>query len=62
MYLTAAKKLGLRPAECLVVEDNPNGIQAAEAAECPVMVVQGVEDVNLASVQAALCRAEGGKP
>jgi len=59
MYLTAASGLGLTPAECLVVEDNPNGIRAAEAAGCPVLVVHGVEDVNLANVLAAVRRAEG---
>ena len=60
MYLTAAAKLGLRPAECLVVEDNPNGIRAAEAAGCPVLVVPGVEEVHLANILAAVRRAEGG--
>jgi beta-phosphoglucomutase len=60
MYLTAAARLGLRPADCLVVEDNPNGIKAAEAAGCPVMVVHGVEDVNLAAIVAAIRWAEGG--
>lgn len=60
MYLTAAAKLGVQPAECLVVEDHPHGIQAAEAAGCPVLVVGGVEDVHLAGVLAAVRRAEGG--
>jgi HAD superfamily hydrolase (TIGR01509 family) len=62
MYLTAAAKLGVTPAECLVVEDNPNGIKAAEAAGCPVMVVHGVEDVTLAAILAAVRRFEGGPP
>lgn len=62
MYLTAASKLGVVPAQCLVVEDNPNGIKAAEAAGASVMVVHGVEDVNLANILAAVRRAEGGKP
>jgi HAD superfamily hydrolase (TIGR01509 family) len=62
MYLTAATGLGLDPRQCLVVEDNSNGIKAAEAAGCPVLVVDGVEDVNLANVLAAVRRAEGGKP
>jgi HAD superfamily hydrolase (TIGR01509 family) len=62
MYLTAAGGLGLAPAQCLVVEDNANGIKSAEAAGCPVLVVDGVEDVNLANVLAAVRRAEGGKP
>lgn len=32
IFLTAIGKLGLTPVECLVVEDAPNGIQAAKAA------------------------------
>ena len=34
VFLTAAARLGLRPEECLVVEDAINGIQAARAAGC----------------------------
>lgn len=61
MYLTAAARLGFAPAECLVVEDNANGIRAAEAAGCPVLVVHGTEDVNLAAVLAAVRHAEAGR-
>src|SRR5436190_1465541 len=32
IFLLAAKRLGLGPADCLVVEDAPNGVQAAKAA------------------------------
>lgn len=32
IFLLAAQRLGLGPAECLVVEDAPNGIRAAHAA------------------------------
>jgi len=60
MYLLAAAKLGLQPAECLVVEDNPNGIKAAELAGCPVHVVGNVHDVHLAGIRDAIRRAEGG--
>jgi beta-phosphoglucomutase-like phosphatase (HAD superfamily) len=31
-YLTAAARLGLRPDECVVVEDTPRGLRAALAA------------------------------
>jgi membrane protease YdiL (CAAX protease family) len=32
LFLAAAQKLGLAPADCVVIEDAPNGIQAAQAA------------------------------
>jgi HAD superfamily hydrolase (TIGR01509 family) len=32
LFLAAARKLGLTPAECVVIEDAVNGIQAAKAA------------------------------
>jgi HAD superfamily hydrolase (TIGR01509 family) len=37
IYLTAARQLGLRPANCIVVEDAPNGVQAAIAAGIPCL-------------------------
>ena len=59
IYLMACQQLGLLPRDCLVVEDNPHGVRAAEAAGCPVMVVHGVEEVNLSALQKAILRAEG---
>ena len=39
IYLYAASKLGLKPEECLVLEDSPTGLLAAYRAGCiPVMV------------------------
>lgn len=39
IYIYAAAKLGLKPEECLVLEDSPTGILAAYRAGCvPVMV------------------------
>nr|WP_308202781.1 HAD family phosphatase [Crossiella sp. SN42] len=38
-YLTAAERLGVEPADCVVVEDSPTGVTAAAAAGCTVLVV-----------------------
>lgn len=39
IYLLAAKELGLKPEECLALEDSPTGILAAYRAGClPVMI------------------------
>lgn len=39
VYLLAAKKLNLDPAECIVAEDAPVGIEAARRAGCAVMAI-----------------------
>jgi beta-phosphoglucomutase len=59
MYLKAAQMLGYAPAQCLVVEDNENGIKAATAAGSPVLVVRSVHEVQLDRVMQAIHRAEG---
>ena len=66
-YLRAAALLGEDPARCVVLEDSPRGIAAAEAAGCPVIAVPSVplpagltatvaaslRDVDLARLRAA---------
>ena len=32
LFLTAAQRMGIQPAHCVVIEDAPNGVQAAKAA------------------------------
>ena len=39
LFRTAAEKLGLSPARCVVIEDAPNGIEAAHAAGCLCVAV-----------------------
>ncbi len=46
IYLKATELLGVTPCECLVVEDNENGIKSARDAGCHVMVVRDVFDVT----------------
>lgn len=38
-YRTAAERLGLDPAECLVIEDSPAGLAAARAAGCTTLAL-----------------------
>jgi len=54
MYTTAINKLGLQPAECLIVEDNENGIKAATASGAHVYRVGSPADVTLHAVMAKL--------
>ncbi len=50
IYITAMAKLGLTPKECLIVEDNDNGIKAAVASGAHVLRVRDVQDVNLTNI------------
>ncbi|GAA1092212.1 HAD family phosphatase [Nocardioides dubius] len=38
-YLTAAARLGVRPADCVAIEDSNTGARSAESAGCTVLVV-----------------------
>ncbi|WP_405010521.1 HAD family hydrolase [Kitasatospora sp. NBC_01539] len=45
-YLAAAARLGADPARCVVIEDAPTGVRAAEAAGCPVIAVPSVAAIE----------------
>jgi HAD superfamily hydrolase (TIGR01509 family) len=46
-YLLAMEKLGVLPAETVIVEDSPYGIQAAKASGATVVTVDSVDAVTL---------------
>lgn len=50
IYLKLFKMLKLEPTECLIVEDNINGIRAALASGAHLLKVKGVEEVNHANI------------
>jgi HAD superfamily hydrolase (TIGR01509 family) len=45
-YLLAAARLGAHPARCVVVEDTPTGVLAAEAAGCRVVAVPSIAPIG----------------
>lgn len=57
MYLMAMKTLGLEPTECLIVEDNENGIKAAKASGAHLLVVRDVHDTNYENIVSAITKA-----
>jgi HAD superfamily hydrolase (TIGR01509 family) len=46
MYNIAIKKMGFNPSECLILEDNENGIKAALASGANLLKVETPNDVN----------------
>lgn len=61
MYELAIAKLGLRPDECLIVEDNEHGIKAAKASGARVMMVRTVEDVNYQNIRECISQVESSE-
>ena len=61
MYQTAISKFGLAPEECIVVEDNPNGIAAGKASGASVLEVATVYDVNYENIKRLIDKVNGGR-
>ena len=59
MYNKAIEKMHLSPNECMIVEDNENGIKAARASGANVMVVADVSDVNYDNIKKHIKMFEG---
>lgn len=54
IYLKAMERFGLRPEQCLVIEDNENGIKAAIASGAHLLVVEDVADTNITNILARI--------
>jgi beta-phosphoglucomutase len=51
MYSTAIKRLGIKPNECLIVEDNVNGVKAALAAGAYLLKVENPDHVHYFNIK-----------
>lgn len=60
IYVKAIKKLGVSPKECLIVEDNENGVKATVQARAHLLRVYSIEDVNFQNIQARIREIERG--
>jgi beta-phosphoglucomutase-like phosphatase (HAD superfamily) len=58
IYNLAISKLGLKPDECVIVEDNEIGLKAAFASGANVLKVDSVDDVNFDNIQAFINEVE----
>ena len=50
MYNVAIKKMGLKPKECLILEDNENGIKAAIQSGGHLMKIAEINEVNYENI------------
>jgi len=53
IYLIAARRLGAKPSDCLVLEDSPVGVTAAVAAGCRCLFVPSCLPADSSAVRAA---------
>ncbi len=58
IYTKAIERLGFSPQECIIVEDNENGIKAALASGAYLLKVSGVDDVNYQNIKARIKEIE----
>lgn len=59
IYLKAIARLDLKPEECLIVEDNQNGIKAALASGAHLLKVDTVDDVTYDNIRRRIDEIEG---
>ncbi|WP_295157677.1 HAD family phosphatase [uncultured Brachyspira sp.] len=59
IYNKAISMLKLYPEECLVLEDNENGINAAKASGAHILIVKSVNDVNYINIMNRINEIEG---
>lgn len=60
IYIAAMRKLNMKPHECLIVEDNKNGIRAAMASGGALLKVNDVYDVNYENIKRRILAIEKG--
>jgi HAD superfamily hydrolase (TIGR01509 family) len=58
MYTKAINTLGLLPSECLIIEDNENGLKAAYASGAHVLKVDKIQDVNYFNIKNKIAAIE----
>lgn len=59
MYSTAIQRLNMQPSECLILEDNENGIKAAKDSGAHLLIIHDVQEVNLENIKNRISEIEG---
>ena len=58
IYQDAMNRLGVKPNECLILEDNENGIKAALASGAHLMRISSVADANYQNIKRRIMEIE----
>jgi HAD superfamily hydrolase (TIGR01509 family) len=58
IYVNAIDRLGLSPNECLILEDNEHGIQAAKNSGAWVLEVDEIDEVNYFNIKEEIIKIE----
>ena len=61
IYITAMKRFGLKPEECLICEDNENRIKAAELSGGNLLKIKTTADVNYSNIHNRIKMLEDGE-
>ena len=60
IYISATQKLELEPKECLILEDNKNGIAAAKRSGGNLLQIDTVYDVTYINIKTRIEQIENG--
>lgn len=58
IYLKAMEKLSFKPSECLILEDNKNGIKAALDSGAHLLRINDIYDVNYTNIKNRIAQIE----
>ena len=58
IYNTAIERLKITPDECLILEDNENGIRAAKESGAHLLIIHDVNEVNLENITKRILEIE----
>jgi beta-phosphoglucomutase len=58
IYLNAIARMQLEPSQCLIIEDNENGIAAAHGSGAHVLEVESVSDVHYENIKRRIAAIE----
>jgi beta-phosphoglucomutase-like phosphatase (HAD superfamily) len=57
LFLTAAARMGIKPGNCVVIEDAPNGVEAAKTARAKCIAVTNSVPASELSDADLICRS-----